>query len=303
MKKRLLGLAIAIAGLIGLAAQSRAADVALPPVKAIPAPAAIPSGWSYRFTPYAWLVSTNGSSTVLGRKTDVDASFLDIVGHSQIPKDLFAVMGYFEARNDRLSLFTDVVYQRLAVSGSASRSRNLGPLGITVGADVGLTFEMATVEAGAAYEITRWQSDPGSFTALDVMAGGRYWWQKAAASLELTGTLNLKNLNVVGNRAFAMSGDISWIDPFIGGRLRHQFSPGQELVLTGDVGGFGVGSDFSWQLVGASSWDFAKTGTTTWAGVIGYRALFVDYTKGSGFREYGYDILQHGPIIGASLRF
>jgi hypothetical protein len=49
--------------------------------------------------------------------------------------------------------------------------------------------------------------------------------------------------------------------------------------LTGDVGGFGVGSDFSWQVVGAYSWDFATTGATTWAGVIGYRALSVDYTK------------------------
>jgi hypothetical protein len=303
-RRWLLGAAVTFSALMGFVQPGTAADIAVaPPAAAFPAQAVAPSGWSYRFTPYVWLPSTNGTSTVRGVATDIDASFIDVVEHAQIPKDLFAVMGYFEARNDRVSLFTDVVYQRLATGGSGSRSRNLGRLGIDVDASIDITFEMATVEAGAAYEVARWSAGPGSFTALDVMAGGRFWWQKATASLELTGTINLRDLTVEGNRAFARSGDINWFDPFIGGRIRHQFAPGKELVLSGDVGGFGVGSDFSWQLVGAYSWDFATTGTTTWAAIIGYRALFVDYKKGSGFNEYGYDILQHGPIIGVSLRF
>jgi hypothetical protein len=301
-RRWLLGVAVTFSALIGFVRAGTTADIPSP--SAIFQPQAIaPNGWSYRFTPYVWLPSTNGSSTVLGRTVDIDASILDVIQHSQIPKDLFAVMGYFEARNDRLSLFTDVVYQRIGVSANASGSRSRRRLGIDLDASVDITFEMATVEAGAAYEIARWPAGAGSFTAVDVMAGGRYWWQKATASVELTGSLNLRNLTVDGNRAFAGSGDISWIDPFIGGRIRHQFAPGKELVLSGDVGGFGVGSEFSWQLVGAYSWDFATTGTTTWAGVIGYRALYVDYSKGSGLSEYGYDILQHGPIIGISMRF
>ena len=99
------------------------------------------------------------------------------------------------------------------------------------------------------------------------------------------------------------SGDITWIDPIVGLRLRHEFSPGSELTLSGDVGGFGVGSKFSWQALGAYRWTFAKTNNITWSGMLGYRALYVDYTKGSGDLLYAYDMLQHGPIAGVTARF
>jgi hypothetical protein len=37
--------------------------------------------------------------------------------------------------------------------------------------------------------------------------------------------------------------------------LRHEITPGQELNREGDVGGFGVGSEFSWQVVGTHGFD------------------------------------------------
>src|SRR4051812_14798714 len=71
-----------------------AADLTVPPPSPAFQPHAVaPGGSSYRFTLYVWLPSTNGTSTVLGRATDIDASFIDVVEHAQIPKDLFAVMG------------------------------------------------------------------------------------------------------------------------------------------------------------------------------------------------------------------
>ncbi|MGB6766576.1 MAG: hypothetical protein WBE50_00515 [Methyloceanibacter sp.] len=57
--------------------------------------------------------------------------------------------------------------------------------------------------------------------------------------------------------------------------LRHQLAPGKELQFLGDVGGFGVGSDFTWQLSGGYSFDFAVWQTTL-HGLVGYRALAVD---------------------------
>jgi hypothetical protein len=38
-------------------------------------------------------------------------------------------------------------------------------------------------------------------------------------------------------------------------------------------------------------------------GVIGYRALSVDYAEGEGRRRYEFDLLQHGPVNGVSIRF
>jgi hypothetical protein len=38
-------------------------------------------------------------------------------------------------------------------------------------------------------------------------------------------------------------------------------------------------------------------------GYLGYRALYVDYSQGSGSTKYEYDVLQQGPVVGATLRF
>ena len=66
-----------------------AADMPAPVVKAPPPE---PSVWTYTVTPYAWLPSLNGSTTVKGRTADIDATFIDLL-HRKIPKELFGLMG------------------------------------------------------------------------------------------------------------------------------------------------------------------------------------------------------------------
>jgi hypothetical protein len=80
-------------------------------------------------------------------------------------------------------------------------------------------------------------------------------------------------------------------------------APGHELLLRGDVGGFGAGSEFSWNALATYSWQIAVSEGVTYSGVLGYRALDVDYEKGSGRSKYRYDVLQHGPIMGLSIAF
>ena len=38
----------------------------------------------------------------------------------------------------------------------------------------------------------------------------------------------------------------------------------------------------------------------TFSGAIGCRALYVDYAQGEGRQRYGFDMLQHGPVLGNS---
>jgi len=38
-------------------------------------------------------------------------------------------------------------------------------------------------------------------------------------------------------------------------------------------------------------------------GYLGYRALSVDYSHGSGTSRYEFDAVQHGPVLGAKVRF
>ncbi|MBM6584083.1 hypothetical protein ILT44_28185 [Microvirga sp. BT689] len=89
----------------------------------------------------------------------------------------------------------------------------------------------------------------------------------------------------------------------IGARVRYAVAPEHELFLRGDIGGFGVGSDFSWQAIGGYGFDFGAYNGIIFSGVIGYRALSVDYAQGEGRRSYEFDMVQHGPILGVSMRW
>lgn len=214
-------------------------------------------------------------------------------------------MGYFEARNGRFSVFSDLVYLKIGLNGSMTHSRGVDALNASVGASAGLKFEMFIAELAAAYELARWgaTSAPGSGTAIDIFAGARGWWQRADASLAFSGTVNIGDLTRNADGTLSASGNVGWVDPLVGLRLRHQFAPGVNFVASGDVGGFGVGSKFSWQALAALNYDFCVRNNVTWSGMLGYKALFVDYSKGSGVTHYEYDMTMHGPIIGVTARF
>jgi hypothetical protein len=273
------------------------------PVKTIAVPAL--DVWTFTLAPYVWMPSLNGSTTVKGRTTNVDVTFVDILEHTKIPKDLLGVMAYFEARNGRYSFFGDVVYLKVGLNGDMTRSRGTDNLNATVGASAGLKLEMVIAQLAAAYEVARWASTsgPGSSTAIDLYGGVRGWWQKADASFDLGGTVNVGDLTFNPDRTLTASGDVSWLDPLVGIRLRQQFAPGMDLVMSGDVGGFGAGSKFSWQALAAFNTTLLVRNNVTWSGMIGYKALYVDYSQGSGLNQYEYKMTMHGPIIGLTARF
>ena len=284
-----------------------AADIVPMPTKAIVSPAPVINPWTFSATPYGWITLLNGSTTVKGRTANVDVGFndlMDLVRRSEIPKDLMAFMGYFEARNGRLSLFADVVYMKIGLDASMVRSRGVDELNAAVRASAGLKYEMVIAEMAAAYEVVRWGSTgaSGSGTAIDVFGGARGWWRKADASLSVAGTLNVGDLTRNADGTLTASGNVGWVDPLVGVRLRHQFAPGMNFVASGDVGGFGAGSKFSWQALAALNYDFYVHNGITWSGMAGYKALYVDYTKGSGLTHFEYNMTMHGPIMGLTAR-
>jgi hypothetical protein len=87
----------------------------------------------------------------------------------------------------------------------------------------------------------------------------------------------------------------TWVDPLIGAKGRLDLT--SRLYLTGwaMVGGFGVSSDLMWDALGGIGYQFSDTFST----VLGYRGAGVDYAK-AGFE---YDVIQHGPVLGAVIRF
>ena len=285
--------------LVGAAGPGLAADVARPP--AVPAVEMVsPPGWTYQFTPYGWFTGLRGTQTVRGRSAKVNASFIDIFDDTAGQGGtLVGLMGDFEARSGPFSFYGDLVWSKLGAERNhvSTRATEPGIVG-TVGRSISLDIEMAIVEGGATYEAAR--IGPLAF---DVLGGFRYWHQQADLTFERTQTFDIADLEVTGTRAIAASGSYEWLDPVIGARLRYAVAPGHNLFLRGDIGGFGAGSSFSWQAVGGYSFDFATYNGVIFSGVVGYRALYVDYSQGEGRQRYEFDMLQHGPLLGVTARF
>ena len=89
----------------------------------------------------------------------------------------------------------------------------------------------------------------------------------------------------------------SWTDPIVGLRWWWRFADRWSFIARGDIGGFGVGSDFTWQALALVDWKPFKH--VSFAG--GYRALYQDYEDGSGPTLFKYKATLHGPLLGVNI--
>jgi hypothetical protein len=283
-----------------LAASVEATIAAEPPATPDPDP------WRYNVALYGWALGVTGNVTARNQTIDTNASFIDIVQKSD---SLGAFMGYMEADKGRLGVYTDLVFAKLGFAAGQTNYRNPLPgLSITTTANAALTYQLFIVETGGVYEFFHWPgTSEGSSTSLDGLLAFRYWNNSIDASFDATANVNL-NLPAFGierSRGFgvaiARADAIQWVDPVVGLRLRHQFTPRQEIMVRGDVGGFGMGSQFSWQAVAVYSYSWQFTGYQV-AGLLGFRALGVNYVSPGG-GGVGINEVLYGPIIGASFRF
>lgn len=259
-----------------------------------------PEPWRINAAVYGWAIGISGNVTTRNQTIDTNASFIDLVQKSD---SLGGFMGYFEANKGRVGFYSDLVFAKLGFSASQTFYRNpIFGLKLSATATAALTYQLLIVEMGGLYELYRWPGTDGSFTAVDGLLGFRYWNNSLAATFDVTANVNLSNLNIERSFGFATarSNAIQWVDPVLGVRLRHRFTPNQEVFIRGDIGGFGLGSQFAWQAVGAYSYAWQFTGYQI-AAVLGFRALGVSYRAPSD--STAINEVLYGPIIGVSFRF
>jgi len=91
----------------------------------------------------------------------------------------------------------------------------------------------------------------------------------------------------------------TWVDPIVGLTFRTPTKHRMQLRLYTEVGGFGAGSDFTWQVFPDLSVTLTRSATLE----FGYRWLDVDYSTGDGSEQFGYDVLTQGPVVGFGFRF
>jgi hypothetical protein len=224
-------------------------------------------GWSFGLTPYVWFASLKGDVATLSGlpPASVDADFGDIIENTDI-----ALMLAAEARRGRFGIVTDLSYLALSADGNTP-----GPL--FGGAEVDTSTVFATV--AGFYQVLAHQR-----VSLDALAGARVWYVDAEIDLS-AGLLPARNAQ----------DDEVWADPVVGLRWSAQLGRGFFLAGYADVGGFGVASDSTWQLLGTLGYRF----NDWFSARAGYRHLDVDYDH-DGFV---WDVELSGPIVGATFRF
>lgn len=224
--------------------------------------------WQHTAAIYGVGASIDGEAGVGNVVADVDVGFDDILDNLEA-----GLMAAYRAERGPWAVVVDLMWMNLEADKGG-----LGPLGGTR-ADVEL--DQLVVELDGAYALTE---------RLDVYGGLRYWDVDADLTVATGGPLG---------QTLSASLSEDWVDPVVG--LRYQWPLGAKwtLVARGDIGGFGVGSDFTWHTTAYASWNLSEHASL----LFGFRYLDVDYDDGSGSDRFLMDLSEGGPAIGFAWRF
>jgi hypothetical protein len=231
-------------------------------------PSTQPSEWHVDWIPfYLWFSGLNGNVGAAGFVAPVSVSFSNVFSQLNI-----GLMTNLDVRRKRIGLATDLIFMSL------SSDQKTSPIG---NAFSGFTTNAKEVIVQPEVYGRVLESDRGS---IDALGGVRFWRLDNSLSL-LQGTLPPTN---VGQTQ-------SWADPTLGARFRLNLPKGCFANLKGDAGGFGAGSELSWQVYAGVGKEFKKK----YSMLLGYRYLFVDYENGG----FVYDVHMSGLIVGLGIHF
>jgi len=232
--------AMAVAAQDTDAGQAKSAD---PPNETRPAPGTggpeapktATDKWDFRGVLYLWAVGVSGVATAGGTSSQINAKFSDILGNLD-----FAAMFNLQGQKGQWGFVADVPYADLG--GEAPAPPGVG------NTDVSLT--MALVEADATFS------------------------PKDVPSRQFVGGVRL--LDVYQKIGFpllpSVRADAILIDPVVGAQGTWQLGKDWWFRVRGDIGGFSVSSEFTYQMYGGFRWNFAGDfGLDLAYRIIGYK--------------------------------
>ncbi len=226
--------------------------------------------WHILLEPYLMFPNMNGSSG-LGTLPDADvkADAGEIFSHVQM-----GAMLYTELYKGRMAFSSDFTYMKL-------KQDIAGKNGILSG---DATMKQLGWEVAALYKIKPW------------LEGG------IALQLNSIGSdINLVISSPNGSQSKSKSLTETWVDPSLVARVKFPLSKNQKWLLQfrGNIGGFGIGSDFYWQTQGYVGYRFSHLFQLS----AGYRVIAIDYEKGSDADRFKYDMTTFGPVLRLGFNF
>jgi hypothetical protein len=194
------------------------------------------------------------------------------------PKDIFSnlkfgVMLNVEVRNNRWAVLSDLLYANLDQEVSPTTIINSGSV----------SAKQIIWEPSGLYRITPY---------LEAGAGGRLNFME-------TGFDVLRNTLPEGTEQIAESASKTWFDPILIARITKNIKDKWLFQVKGDLGGFGLGSDFTWQVQAYAGYRFSRLFQLT----AGYKILSIDYDKGADAERFIYNVDTSGPVIRFGFNF
>jgi hypothetical protein len=219
--------------------------------------------WQHTAAIYMLAAGMSGKAAIGPVDADVDVPFSEILENLE-----FGGMAAYRGTNGRWSVMVNSMFIGLGITKD-------GPLGGS--AEVDFDQTMLEVDGG-------WRFAKG----LELYFG-------------LRGTdidMNIEVRPTIGTTQTADDRH-SWVDPLVGIRYEVPMGSKWTFVGRGDIGGFGVGSDFAWQAMTHFDWRISKR----FGAAFGYVALDMDYKDGEGSDFFKYDILGSGPFAAGTFHF
>ena len=245
-----------------------------------------PSGdqeWTFQVGGYLFAPGITGDVGVRGVSAETDVGFDQIWDHLDS-----GAMGFAEAHYDKYSLVLDGAYLDLSADGSKTSQRGF------VQANLDMNFKQGIIGAYGTYTVLDRTLNANSSQRvfnLDVLGGARYNWLKLDLGFNAAGL----------RRSFTSenSRSVVWTDPVVG--LRATWVPYDNWFVSGwfDFGGFGVGTQQTYQAIGTVGYRF-DNGIDLFAA---YRTYHFKYEKGSGNTYLDLDLTYTGPEFGLAYRF
>jgi len=221
--------------------------------------------WQFTLAPYLMTPWMDGTTAVRGREVTVDVAPSEIFSNLQ-----FGAMGYFEARKSKWGIGVDAVY--MALGATVDRVPLLGDR-----ATADVDFNQGAYTFMGLRELN---------SKVDFLAGAR--WNVLQGRIGFKGPLQT-----------TVDQTKQWVDPIVGLNLHQRLGGRWSFAMEGDIGGFGAGSKFAWQLFPTVGVDVGKRATLK----AGYRVLSMNYETGSGTSLFKYDVVTQAFVLGAAFHF
>lgn len=266
--------------------------------------------WRFDVAIPLWIPGVSGSFASGGVTIDADLSAVDAIGDiasdiSDIFGDLgdlgdfgdFGDFGGLDDVGDPLKVGSDLKFGFLASVQAHKGKWTIGLDGF--GASLGTSVDFRLTD-DRIVDATLW--------CLILRGAAKYEWLRRPVRMPWCGTGCLRSNLVAGGRFYGagfeavlpegltLKDSEQWVDPIVGLDLSLDLSRKFRLRVEGDVGGFGVGSDFAWWAIAGADWRFARR----WTLMFAYAWLDVDYGSAS---DFAWNLQLQGPSLGLQFSF